>query len=101
MRDHRTLAASFADQFAEMFRLIVEAAGYKGLIQLHRVAVAIANRGSRRVPPVFMNRHIAERSGEERIAAAEQVKTRMQLRHAMLVLGLEERQRIHARGCEP
>ena len=79
---------------AEVGGLVVEAAVQERLVQNHSTenlaAVQVVNGGASGVPPVGVDADVAAGRTEHGIAVAEEVEAGMQLRHAALVLGLED-----------
>lgn len=98
--DDGAFAEALADEIAEVVGFVVEAAGGVGLIKLDNVAVEIVDRGASRIPPVGMKQSVAAWCAEQGVAAAEQVDAGVKLRHAALVLGLDEGEVVDAGGTE-
>ena len=89
MRYHWAVSPALSYQLAEMFRLVIEAAGSVRLIQFNHTTIDVVHRCPRRVPPVRVDDYEAARSGKDRISVAEQVDSGVKLRHSALVFGLE------------
>lgn len=100
MGDYGALAASLAQEPAEVVCLVVESAGGEGLVKLDDTAVEIVDGGAGGVPPVGVNEYVAARCGEDGVAAAEQIESGVELGHAVAVLGLDEGEGVNARGAD-
>src|SRR6202012_1971016 len=100
MRDFGTLALTAPDQFAEVIGLVVEACRFKRNIKFDDPTVNIADGCPHRIPPVLVNRDVAARAAQQRIALAREIEPGVELGHAALMLGLEQREVVDAGGVE-
>lgn len=100
VRNDGALVKSGAEEIAEVRDFVVEAAGGEGLVQFDLSAVEVVDGGAERIPPVGVEEDVAARPAKHGIPVAEEVDPGVKLGHAVLVLGLEEGEVVHARRIE-
>src|SRR6185437_15991521 len=100
VRDDGAFAEALADEIAEVFGFVVEAAVCVGFVEEDFAAVHVMHGGANWIPPVCMEKYVSAWRAEQGIATAEQIEAGVKLGHASLVLGLEDGEVIDTRRAE-
>src|SRR5580698_4185732 len=81
--------------------LVVQTAAFERLVELDHTTVAVADRRARRIPPGLMNRDMAARGHQQRVALAVQIESAEQLGDTAFMLAVQARECVDAGRAEP